>query len=120
MSLTLDTESVDFGALRHGQHVLVRLHRDHGLEANTMHTVFLDTGQEAGYLRAHFRDPGEAFIWNARLVHGKWIYGVNENEFITVDKILPKVGEEHVPQQPEGEKYLYDKHLNRLRARRTR
>ena len=112
------TTGIDIDKLTPGQHVVVRLHRERD-EGTTMHTVFLDTGQEAGYLRAHFRDPGDVFIWNARYTHGRWLYGVNELEYLTVDEVLPLVGETHVPEREDGE-YLYDRHLNRLRARRTR
>jgi hypothetical protein len=104
--MTMTTGSAAIEDLKPGALVRLALHNSKG--QNEIETRFVGFAQENEYLRARFQEDGSAFVWNGRLDGNRWLYGVNEDEYLSVIEILK--------QGNEG--YIFDKHLSKISARR--
>lgn len=101
----VQSETID--DLKGGEVVRVRFHYSDKEPVDDLITRFIGFVQEGDYLRARFQEEKEPFVWNARKVGSRWLYGVNENEYLTVAEVI-KAG---------SAAFVYDPHITRISGR---
>lgn len=93
--------------LKGGEILRVRFHYSDKPPVDDLVTRFIGFVQEGDYLRARFQEEKEPFVWNARKVGSRWLYGVNEDEYLTVAEVI-KQG---------SSSFVYDPHITRISGR---